>query len=92
MLSHGGPPHEVSEASMLAKCANPTCSAKFLRLHDGKLFVTEVEGDCQGSHRHERTVEYFWLCSSCCGTMTIAVEKGKRPQVVALPERAPAAR
>lgn len=77
---------------MLGKCANPTCSAKFLRLHDGRLFVTEVEGNCQASDRHEHSVEYFWLCSSCCRTMTVALEKGKRPQVVPVLEAEAAAR
>jgi len=72
---------------MLDKCANPACSAIFLRLRDGKLFVTEVEVDdnsCVGTHR--RQLEYFWLCNCCCRSMTITVKKGKRAQVVSLPE------
>ena len=73
---------------MLAKCANPACSAKFLRLHDGRLFVTEVEGADQSNGGHARQREYFWLCSSCCRTMTVAVDKGRRPQVVPLPDAA----
>ncbi len=77
---------------MLDKCANPACSAKFLRLHDGKLFLTEVEGEYEGSDRHEHKLEYFWLCNSCCRTMTVAVEKGQRPRVVPLSKPAAAAR
>lgn len=77
---------------MLEKCANPACSAKFLRLHDGKLFVTEVENDdMSDTCGYEHQLQYFWLCSSCCRSMTVVLEKGKsataaRPGgVVALP-------
>jgi hypothetical protein len=77
---------------VLDKCANPACSAKFLRLHDGRLFVTEVEGhDQSDTKRYEHQLQYSWLCSSCCRTGTVAIEKGKRPQVVPLPESAAAA-
>ena len=76
--------------AMLDKCANPTCSAKFLRLRDGKLFLAEVEAADTGRvTRHWRQFEYFWLCSSCCRTMTVTIEKGKRAQVSSL--RGPAA-
>ena len=78
---------------MLDKCANPACSAKFLRLQDGRLFVTEVKGEDQSNtSENECQVQYLWLCSSCCRTMTVAVGKGKKPQVVARRESATAAR
>lgn len=78
---------------MLGKCANPACSAKFLRLREGRLFVTGVEGEHQSSDWGPAPKrEYFWLCNSCCRTMTVAVERGKRPQVVPLHESATAAR
>ena len=74
---------------MLDKCANPGCSAVFRSLHDGKLFVTEVEPDyCIGVSGHVRQRQYFWLCNSCCRNMTVTVEKGKMAQVVPLPESA----
>ena len=77
---------------MLGKCANPTCSAKFLRLRDGRLFVTEVKGDGQGNTKgYEPQLQYYWLCSSCCRTMTVALGKGKKSQVVPLPKSAAAA-
>ena len=77
---------------MLSKCANPACSAKFLRLHDGRLFVKQLEGDCDSAARPERQREYFWLCNSCCRTLTIVVEKGKPIQVIPLHEKVDAAR
>lgn len=77
---------------MLDKCANPACSARFLHLRDGRLFVTEVEATDQSSNEHGRQRQYFWLCGNCCRTMTVAAEKGKRAQVVPLPESAIATR
>ena len=77
---------------MLEKCANSACSAKFLRLHDGRLFVAEAENDVSDTCGYEHQLQYFWLCSSCCRSMTVALEKGKRPQVVPLPESGTAAR
>ena len=63
---------------MLDKCANPACSAKFLRLHDGRLFGTDLRGDGKNNTScAEGQLQYFWLCRSCCRTMTVAVEKGK---------------
>ena len=78
---------------MLDKCANPTCSATFLRLCDGRVFVAEPEAD----HRSGATQlvcqrQYFWLCNSCCHTMTVIAERGKRVQVVPLSGTAIAAR
>ena len=77
---------------MLDKCANPVCPAIFRNLHDGRLFVMELESEYHSStSEHGRQPQYFWLCPSCCGTMTLAVEKGKGAQVVPLPESATAA-
>ncbi len=64
---------------MLAKCANPACSAKFLYLHEGKLFAVESRVDPQKRGPptdpeyvgKPHTLEYFWLCSSCCCAMTV---------------------
>jgi len=78
---------------MLDKCANPTCFATFRRLRDGRVFVAEPEADHQSSasgRAYQR--QYFWLCNSCCRTMTVIAEKGKRVQVVPLPATAIVAR
>jgi len=64
---------------MLTKCANPACSARFLYLHEGKLFAIESEADPQKRGPptdpeyagRSYTREYFWLCSSCCCDMTV---------------------
>ena len=64
---------------MLAKCANPACSATSHYLHEGKLFPVELRGDSatvepgtdpelRGTPLHFRC---FWLCSPCSRVMTI---------------------
>jgi hypothetical protein len=76
---------------MLDKCANPACFATFRSLRDGRVFVTEIEGEHQSrGSGHARQRQYFWLCSSCYRTMTVTVEKGV-VQVVPLPVTAIAA-
>ncbi len=77
---------------MLNKCANPACSATFLRIGSGRLFVVEIEGDSQnGSGGSAREPQYSWLCNSCCQSMTVIAKRGKRIQVVPLPARKAAA-
>jgi hypothetical protein len=67
---------------MLTSCANPACPARFLYLHDGKLFSLE------GPH----VVEYFWLCRQCCAVMTLVFDPVEGVRVIRNPNlvRAPA--
>jgi hypothetical protein len=75
----------LQEAIMIEKCANPGCPQIFRHLHEGKLFAieshhaqptvalqTDAEYSGGGHHFH-----YFWLCPSCCHTMTIRLERGQ---------------
>ena len=67
--------------SMLAKCSNPSCSAPFRYLGNGKLFRLEEDPalrTCQSNRR-----EYFWLCDGCSSTMTRHL--GEDETVVAVP-------
>jgi len=64
---------------MVAKCANPSCDHQFRYLHRGRLFLVdqppftpESEADF---HDEVQRSEYFWLCESCCQTMTITSDK-----------------
>lgn len=70
---------------MVEKCVNPECSASFRYLREGRVFVTEVEGDArtEGKARPGR-FGYVWLCKSCCREMTVVVEKGQGMKVVPL--------
>jgi hypothetical protein len=54
---------------MLAKCANPSCSASFLHLADGRLF--RLETDPAFSSSKARETEYFWLCEPCSAGTTL---------------------
>jgi hypothetical protein len=70
---------------MVSKCANPTCSERFLYLHQGKIFqlsptpeVEEVGGGFPPS-----LYERFWLCDKCCKEMTL-VWGGTEPKLVPL--------
>jgi len=64
---------------MLAKCANPACSATFHYFHEGKLFAIEsgIDSQAMGPRSdpeytgRSRCFQYSWLCSSCCRAMTI---------------------
>jgi hypothetical protein len=68
---------------MLSKCANPSCSALFLYLHQGKLFRMETSvgpGNEAGANPAEtrkpvRKLEYFWLCQECCRSLTLTFDR-----------------
>ncbi len=58
---------------MLSKCANPACSTTFRYLHEGKLYLIDTKAfagrkppaDLKYAGKAS-TLEYVWLCSSCC--------------------------
>lgn len=77
---------------MLAKCANPGCSKRFLYLREGKLFRIEVApgglrdttaGPALVPRKGVRRIEHYWLCHDCAASMTLTCD----PQqgVVAVP-------
>ena len=57
---------------MLAKCANPSCAAKYRFLHQGKVFIFAAKGTLE-SRLVENVnfagvahgLEYIWLCNEC---------------------------
>lgn len=57
---------------MLSKCVNPSCSASFLRLADGRLFRLETETRFP---TNARETEYFWLCVPCSAGMTLRLTR-----------------
>jgi hypothetical protein len=65
---------------MLSKCASPACSNPFRYLHEGKLFLIESEAGL--AHDKSRTIDYVWLCSSCCRHMTVFIEEEGTVRVV----------
>jgi hypothetical protein len=66
----------LRDTTMLAKCANSSCSASFLFLHSGKLFhfdklpqpgVDDTIDPVPGNPG-----ELFWLCDKCSAEFTLA--------------------
>ncbi len=61
---------------MLQKCANPSCSAPFRSLREGKLFLaeslpSESPGLAFSSRPRMRRREHFWLCDDCATQFTL---------------------
>ena len=77
---------------MVTKCANPTCSEKFLYLHQGKIFQLSPtpEVEAVGGGILPSLYERFWLCDKCCTEMTL-VWGGTEPKIVPLPVAQPPA-
>ncbi len=67
---------------MLAKCANPSCSASFLHLADGRLFRLETEP--RFPRPNSRETEYFWLCEACSAGTTLRLTLDGRVVATAL--------
>jgi hypothetical protein len=68
---------------MISKCANPSCAARFLYLHEGKLFRFQRHTAAEGllgtnpaPPKFSNTVEFFWLCPHCAESMTLIYCKG----------------
>jgi hypothetical protein len=66
---------------MLSKCANPSCSTRFLYLREGKLFHLAPPGNSRSMSDSrdwtggERRPEYYWLCNVCATSLTLAFDK-----------------
>lgn len=69
---------------MVAKCSNPSCSAPFRYLEDGRLF--RLERDPALGASQSKRVEYFWLCQRCSSTMTLRLREDGSVIPVVLPE------
>lgn len=75
---------------MLAKCANPSCSASFHYLQEGRLFRLEDDPELTPSvnpyaSSHGR-VEYFWLCTRCSELMALHLGQDGTVVPVSLPD------
>ncbi len=70
---------------MLSKCANPNCDARFLHLREGKLFRMHPGLQLVGQKRPLQRIEYFWLCSRCAATMTLASDGNSGVVIVPMP-------
>jgi hypothetical protein len=69
---------------MLTKCTNPSCSALFRHLDEGRLFQLETEPTLGSSNA--KATEYFWLCKDCSGGMTLHLAQDGRVTATGLRE------
>jgi len=68
---------------MVAKCSNPSCSASFRHLKDGRLF--RLESDPALRSKSNRA-DCFWLCHRCSSAMTLRLREDGTVVTVLLPE------
>ena len=69
---------------MLAKCTNPSCSATFIRLAEGRLFRLETGPTLRSSKTN--ATEYCWLCEHCSVEMTLRLAQDGRVVATGLRE------
>ncbi len=62
---------------MVSKCANPACEAPFRYLHEGRIFSVPSDSAEHSTNAIRRTVERYWLCSTCSDRMTLVLQSGK---------------
>ena len=80
---------------MLQKCANPSCTAPFRSLREGKLFLAETTPQeashpFDGARRKMRRREHFWLCDTCSAHFTLCFDAERGMLTVPLTDhRAP---
>ncbi len=53
---------------MLAKCGNPECNRRFMRLSEGKLFWQEAPHDAN-SNGQNGMLQMVWFCDECSKDM-----------------------
>jgi len=68
---------------MVSSCSNPSCSAPFRHLKEGRLFVINPrERAHKQADRPSSQLEFFWLCERCTPRFTLAVGPGNRVSCV----------
>ena len=77
---------------MLHKCANPTCTAPFRSLREGKLFLAETlrqdpSHPFDGARRKMPRREHFWLCNTCSAHFTLCFDAERGMLTVPLADR-----
>ena len=74
---------------MLSKCANPSCSNEFHYFGEGKVFEIRWDsssGVARGGHaRQHHSVEHYWLCASCSGKLTLALDAARNVLIIPRP-------
>ncbi len=55
---------------MIAKCADPKCTAVFRYLREGRVFVDDIQSS-DGS----TCLRYAWLCNECSERMAVVFDQ-----------------
>ncbi len=75
---------------MVPKCANPPCPNSFHYLHEGRLFLLEVDPAFSPvdnpTFGDSKTAEFFWLCGACSRSMTLCLDQEGKIVTARLPE------
>ncbi|MBZ5616759.1 MAG: hypothetical protein LAO23_22375 [Acidobacteriia bacterium] len=61
---------------MLSHCLNPSCTAQFRFLHEGRIFKIERTTASLDDSNPQRLVEHYWLCGPCSLALKVVVENG----------------
>jgi hypothetical protein len=61
---------------MLSHCLNPSCSAQFRYLHEGRIFKIEQVVASPADSEPQHLVEHYWLCGPCSLLLKVVVENG----------------
>jgi hypothetical protein len=83
----------MAEDLMLHKCANPDCSAQFLHMTQGKLFVVEKQAPRRSrsgpymlrAKSVVRQIEHYWLCDDCSRFLTLVFDPRRGTRTIPLP-------
>ena len=65
---------------MIAKCANPSCKAEFLYLHEGRVFVLNSDAKKRASSSRAnfagqaKGLQYAWLCDGCASNYEVVLD------------------
>jgi hypothetical protein len=69
---------------MVSRCANPSCDARFKYLREGRLFQFPAANPATRVSVSASVVEFWWLCSSCCLSMTLVEDRTQGVKLVSL--------
>jgi hypothetical protein len=86
-LEFGDPVPHQGAFTMLAKCANPSCSTPLVYLREGKIFMVEspelpANVDGATSIKAPNRVEHFWLCGPCSSELTLSYDRQSGVRVI----------
>jgi hypothetical protein len=69
---------------MLSKCANPSCSAQFHYMYEGKLFLLSNDSRVRNVSEHKvAAMQFAWLCDECSRVMRVVLDRNGAVKIIA---------